>query len=83
MPYHLNWKYIQTFYFFMQQGNFKNDTLITKIFIIYYQKPLSHLFDEFHAMLLPQFEWPHRCSFLVPLIPEFALLLFVAVRGLN
>ena len=61
MPYHLNWKYIQTFYFFMQQGNFKNDTLITKIFIIYYQKPLSHLFDEFHAMLLPQFEWLHRC----------------------
>ena len=33
MPYHLNWKYIQTFYFFMQQGNLKNDTLITKIFI--------------------------------------------------
>ena len=32
MPYHLNWKHIQTFYFFMQQRNFKNDTLITKIF---------------------------------------------------
>ena len=60
MPYHLNWKYIQTFYFFMQQGNFKNDTLITKFLLIYYQKyyqkSLSHLFDEFHVMLLPQFE---------------------------
>ena len=56
MPYHLNWKYIQTFYFFMQQGNFKNDTLITKFLHIYYQKSLSHLFDEFYVMLLPQFE---------------------------
>ena len=56
MPYHLNWKYIQTFYFFMQQRNFKNDTLITKFLHIYYQKSLSHLFDEFYVMLLPQFE---------------------------
>ena len=54
MPYHLNWKYIQTFYFFMQQRNFKNDTLITKFLLIYY------LFDEFHVMLLPQFELLHR-----------------------
>ena len=60
MPYHLNWKYIQTFYFFMQQRNFKNDTLITKFLLIYYQKSLSHLFDEFHVMLLPQFEWLRR-----------------------
>ena len=61
MPYHLNWKYIQTFYFFMQQGNFKNDTLITKIFIYLLSEASLSSFDEFHVMLLPQFEWLHRC----------------------